>query len=823
MDSRQNLPYEHSFKIEQSSTCPDVPRFSRRQRGIHSRPNSEEPEAISGVLSEQSTVLPDVHALRAKNCASHLGQDNALPDVLSTSKVHKRLTLFGRHIDVGELAHRIDDKCQSRHRFVQQTGYHNKYEKINSVPNSVHRISGHSMEWTKRSLGHNRGQTTPHYEVGARAACETLCISKGVGGFHGPSQFCHISPQEACHTLSSCGKAKYDCTSQCSRCQGHSAHHQASSPESMDGCTHMVDPSSLYSSNATAQIMDGCLSQRVRCVRRGCQNGAGRMEPRRNQAAHKCSRAKNSGNSDQGAKPHELDDTARNRQHSCYGSDQQMAIKLSTHSSGATQLTTDLYQKQLGDTSHQDTYTPQHNSRRVEQGSEDSRVGIEKRNIPQASDLGGSPGGGSHGISSEQETGKVCRTLRTSRLSSIKCPDMRLEQVECSISLPTSSNDTVTATQHQNIQGTSPHDYPMEPSGNVVPIHSQQVLRSPSPQRSPALPGKHRLCVRRLQQLREMDRSSFIKECLIGQVGDVVIAERVLRGYRTSTRRQAQSIWKSFKAWLPATVDVLQDKHLFQFFVYLRDKKNLLPATILNYKTSLEWPLHLGFGIQLKDRLYKQLINGMFNDAPPVKKRIPDWSLNHALETIISKFSRPNDPFHLLAKTLFLTALASGNRVSELAAVTREGVQFRNNYVTLPTKSNFLYKNQTATRTPPEIVFEGLPGSPVQCPVRALKTYLEATKDSTETSVFLHPTTKKGLKGGRLSYWLRKSIELFVNDGRAHDMRKVAFSAAFQHGTSLTDIIQHGFWSTPNPFLSKYCTVLPKCDIPCVAGRQIIS
>ena len=89
-----------------------------------------------------------------------------------------------------------------------------------------------------------------------------------------------------------------------------------------------------------------------------------------------------------------------------------------------------------------------------------------------------------------------------------------------------------------------------------------------------------------------------------------------------------------------------------------------------------------------------------------------------------------------------------------------------------------------------------------------IRGHLEATKDSEKRvqklvyfSILLFKY--KGLKGAfRLSYWLRKSIDLFVNDGRAHDMRNVAFSAAFQHGTSCNDMIKHGFWSTPKIFLS---------------------
>ena len=50
----------------------------------------------------------------------------------------------------------------------------------------------------------------------------------------------------------------------------------------------------------------------------------------------------------------------------------------------------------------------------------------------------------------------------------------------------------------------------------------------------------------------------------------------------------------------------------------------------------------------------------------------------------------------LFLKTLFLTALASGNRLSELAAVTRSGLRLTKEEAFLPTRPDFLFKNQTS-------------------------------------------------------------------------------------------------------------------------------
>ena len=61
-------------------------------------------------------------------------------------------------------------------------------------------------------------------------------------------------------------------------------------------------------------------------------------------------------------------------------------------------------------------------------------------------------------------------------------------------------------------------------------------------------------------------------------------------------------------------------------------------------------------------------------------------------------------------KEMFLTALATGNRVSELAALSRASILVSptNSQVTLPVCPGFLYKNQSISQTHPNIVVKDL-------------------------------------------------------------------------------------------------------------------
>ena len=77
-------------------------------------------------------------------------------------------------------------------------------------------------------------------------------------------------------------------------------------------------------------------------------------------------------------------------------------------------------------------------------------------------------------------------------------------------------------------------------------------------------------------------------------------------------------------------------------------------------------------------------------------------------------------------KTLFVVVVASSNISVELAAVARE--DFRDDYMVLPLRANFIVKNQ-GPRTSPNIEIPNLPGSWL-CPNKTLSECLEAIKNS---------------------------------------------------------------------------------------------
>ena len=106
-----------------------------------------------------------------------------------------------------------------------------------------------------------------------------------------------------------------------------------------------------------------------------------------------------------------------------------------------------------------------------------------------------------------------------------------------------------------------------------------------------------------------------------------------------------------------------------------------------------------------------------------------------------------------MLKILFLVALASGSRVSKLAALSRRGKVFHKGSVVLIVKEGFLLKNQTMAHCPSNLVIPALNPPHQLCPVSSLKDYIERTCHlEHKDQVFLSPSSNVPLKAGRLTY-----------------------------------------------------------------------
>ena len=134
-------------------------------------------------------------------------------------------------------------------------------------------------------------------------------------------------------------------------------------------------------------------------------------------------------------------------------------------------------------------------------------------------------------------------------------------------------------------------------------------------------------------------------------------------------------------------------------------------------------------------------------ERPRTRPHFPKWDLAVVLSALNSSPFEPLDSCgfkELTFKTVFLTALASGRRRSEIHALSCSDVQFSDQSVSLSTFPGFLAKNQLPSVLSSPISLPSLSGQDfLLCPVRALKIYLERVL-----------SRRKGRKGYLFLTWI---------------------------------------------------------------------
>ena len=304
-----------------------------------------------------------------------------------------------------------------------------------------------------------------------------------------------------------------------------------------------------------------------------------------------------------------------------------------------------------------------------------------------------------------------------------------------------------------------------------------------------------------------MDRVSFMRSVISEEVGEDV-AQRVIAGKRPSTLKQQQVAWSAFQKWLEDNPNEdISIASFLKFFIFLKDIKNLNPVTVMNYRSYLALPFKIGAEIDLHNWKFKDLEKAFFLETPANRPTLPAWSVDKVLNLLSTPHfaSESCSLFNLLRKALFLVALASGNRVSEISAMwlplhrNLEGIR-------IPVKPGFIFKNQRAGRAPPEIFIRSLVEGPEElCPVKALEVYLQREGRS-RGALFVNSNSKAQLLPATVSHTLCGLIE----EGdpgkvpRGHDVRKAATSIAWTRGLKSQDIISRAFWASSSTFIRRY-------------------
>ena len=103
------------------------------------------------------------------------------------------------------------------------------------------------------------------------------------------------------------------------------------------------------------------------------------------------------------------------------------------------------------------------------------------------------------------------------------------------------------------------------------------------------------------------------------------------------------------------------------------------------------------------------------------------------------------------------------------------------------------------------------------CPSRCLRHYWERTRPRRAAQrrllISINPNNRKDISAGSISRWLSQTVrsayaqafkDLPVLSPRAHEVRALATSAAFQHSVPVRHLLEAAYWRSENPFINFY-------------------
>ena len=351
-------------------------------------------------------------------------------------------------------------------------------------------------------------------------------------------------------------------------------------------------------------------------------------------------------------------------------------------------------------------------------------------------------------------------------------------------------------------------------------------------------------------------RASKIKE----QGFSEAVAARIEAPQRRSTRSVYEAKWTIFTKWCDANqVDFRSPpvKSVADFLMHLFEDKKLQPSTIDGYRSAIADKLGNTTVNISKDDNLTRLLESFHRDRPKGRRGIPSWNLSLVLHQLTKA---PFEPLreaslkHLTFKTVFLLALGSGKRRSEIHAWQHKNIRHQSDWskVSLFPSPSFLSKNQLAKEGPESVapvvipalaptLDKSLKSDRSLCPVRALRYYLDRTSDLRQHKELVFVSFKKGfdkdISPATISSWIKQTVILCyelsdhqahtLHQVKAHDVRAFAASKAFQSGVSLEQILSACHWKSHNTFTQFYLKDVAWADSelyhlgPVVAAQQI--
>ena len=325
--------------------------------------------------------------------------------------------------------------------------------------------------------------------------------------------------------------------------------------------------------------------------------------------------------------------------------------------------------------------------------------------------------------------------------------------------------------------GLAQHDLVLGSGGNVQsnPLATSPEVRPPDTalqSNNPQEPVKPKSpCV--------APRATLIKKQGFSQA----VAARIEAPQRGSTRAVYEAKWTVFKKWcLVSEVDFRSPSlnSIADFLLHLFQDRKLQPGTIEGYRSAIadklgNSPINIS-----KDENLTRLLDSFHRDRPKGRRGVPSWNLSLVLHQLTKP---PFEPMkeaslkHLTFKTVFLLALGSGKRRSEIHAWQHKNIRHQADWskVSLYPSPSFLSKNQLAKEGPGSVapvvipalaptLDKSLKSDRSLCPIRALRYYLDKTADLRQNKELVFVSFKKGfdkdISPATVSSWIKQTVIL---------------------------------------------------------------
>ena len=314
------------------------------------------------------------------------------------------------------------------------------------------------------------------------------------------------------------------------------------------------------------------------------------------------------------------------------------------------------------------------------------------------------------------------------------------------------------------------------------------------------------------------------------------MAKQLAFARRKSTRLNYQAKWKIYRGWCRReghSISRPSVAKVADFLLYLRKISRLSFSAIASYRSMLSSVFRFSLPEISSSPILKDLLRSFRLERPISPRRAPPWDLARVLKLLGSPVFEPLSSLslrELTKKTVFLLALASARRVSELQAVSKS-ISIRGNDVALSFLPEFQAKTESEGNPLPRSFlvkslkdFVGdLEDELHLCPVRALLEYVRRTRDLKvrPRNLLVSPRNpSRPLSKNALSYFLREVISSSISSSDssgasvsdpgpsvrhgAHSIRGMATSVAFFRNYSVSSLMESATWKTPSVFTSFY-------------------